>query len=79
MSRARLVCVALVVGVLAACSRPTPAVGVLLPRTGPLAAWGQQTLDGIQLALQQLPPDQRRVLIVEDEGGNPVTAADLSS
>lgn len=58
----------LLAALLAACGRPTPAIGVLLPESGPLSLWGRQARLGIELALSQVPEGRRpRVLVVDDK------------
>ena len=48
---------------------PPPCIGLVLPMTGPLAAWGHEMRTGVQLALDERPEGSRpEVLQVDNEG-----------
>ena len=54
-----------------ACGGPEPAIGVLLPSTGPMAGLGAQALAGLMLAVDELPEGSQPKLIFADDGGTP--------
>jgi branched-chain amino acid transport system substrate-binding protein len=63
-----LVC-ALALG--AGCSRAPPqgVVGLILPLTGPLKQWGLDMQAAVEIALSELPPERRPLLVPCDNGG----------
>lgn len=70
--RARLLIALLCALVLSpACSRTPPqgVVGVILPLTGPLKQWGLDMQAAVEVALAELPPDRRPLLVPCDNGG----------
>ena len=66
--KALLMSLALLCG---ACGGPEPAIGVLLPTTGPAAELGEEAMAGLMLAVNELPPGSRPPLIFADSGGTP--------
>lgn len=67
--RVRMLTALLAVVLATACGGPEPAIGVLLPRTGPMAELGAQAEAGLRIAIEELPPDRRPKLIFGDDGG----------
>ncbi len=58
---------------------PNIVIGVVFPMTGPIATFGQESVNGIKLALQKInktPIQGRKIeIIVEDTKGEPVETA----
>lgn len=56
-------------------ARPPLGVGLLLPLSGPRAAYGQNLLDAARLAAAEAPTARRIELLPEDVAGSPAEAA----
>jgi len=64
----------LLCGALAACSRPEPALGLLVSTSGSISDMGQAVLRGYQLALEELPEASRPRSLQQDAGDDAVSA-----